>query len=324
MLSTRAACPIHRSLADLKADAANIGIDSRTVHGHRGHKKTWVDAIAASLGREARAAFMASLARPPTPKKKKKKKVETEMVGLQFERAICAALTIPYAGAYKYDAPSALLVDAVRELLLKQLPWAARLVHTAARGATHDFGTTDAAHHLSAKSNKSKSGKVAPQRIGQASPGAMALYLGVQTPDGTDAAALEAALKEALVNGNKARRLLKLMAAHTFALSPIIYLDVCRGEVVLVKIADGVTTADLDAHIDAAFDGGHAVWTRPPAVWIGSSTLKLPVKAGAAPTAVVEVQFHHASRANMACRWAWRAALALFDGLVTTTTRALP
>ena len=322
MLSTRAARPIHRSLADLKAEATTtIGIDSRTVHGHRGHKKTWVDAIAAALGPgEARAAFMASLAKPPTPK------VATEVVGLQFERAICAALTIPYVGAYKYDAPSALLVDAVRELLLTKLPWAARLVHTAARGATHDFSTTDAAHHLSAKSNKSKSGKVAPQRIGQASPGAMALYLGVQTPDGNDAAALEAALKEALVNGNKARQLLKLMAAHTFALSPTIHLDVCRGEVVLVKLADGITLELLEARIDAAFDGGHAVWTRSPAVWVGSSTLKLPIKAGAgaAPTAIVEVQFHHASRANMACRWAWRAALALFDGLVTTTTRALP
>jgi len=88
----------------------------------------------------------------------------TEDLGKIFEKSICMLYNIPYIGPYKYGNERPMLLKDRIKGLVDIFPM---LTHTAAKGALHDFTSTDSTLHLSAKTSKKKDGKVAPQKIGQ-------------------------------------------------------------------------------------------------------------------------------------------------------------
>ena len=98
----------------------------------------------------------------------------TEDTGKIFEKAICDAYGIPYDGPFQYSqAEVDMLTPRLKRLVTDNLfPMCA---HTASKGARYDFTAVAGESggevlHLSAKSNKKKGGKVAPQVVGQATP----------------------------------------------------------------------------------------------------------------------------------------------------------
>jgi hypothetical protein len=88
----------------------------------------------------------------------------TEDLGKIFEKSICMLYNIPYVGPYKYGTERPMLLKERIKGLADIFPM---LTHTAAKGALHDFTSTNSTLHLSAKTSKKKDGKVAPQKIGQ-------------------------------------------------------------------------------------------------------------------------------------------------------------
>ena len=106
----------------------------------------------------------------------------TEDLGKIFEKSICMLYNIPYVGPYKYGNERPMLLKERIKSLVDIFPM---LTHTAAKGALHDFTSTNLTLHLSAKTSKKKDGKVAPQKIGQPTKKKFLEYFGLP-PDMTD------------------------------------------------------------------------------------------------------------------------------------------
>jgi hypothetical protein len=94
-----------------------------------------------------------------------KKKVLTEDLGKIFEMAICLEYKTEYDGKYKYSMDEAIKMSKRIKKLKDIFPY--KLKHTAKNGGQYDFTNLEGNIHLSAKTNKNKNGKVAPQVIGQ-------------------------------------------------------------------------------------------------------------------------------------------------------------
>jgi len=89
----------------------------------------------------------------------------TEDLGKIFEKSICMLYNTPYVGKYSYGNQKPTLLKERIQALTQLFP---TLKHTAAKGALHNFTSENSSLHLSAKTSKKKNGKVAPQKIGQA------------------------------------------------------------------------------------------------------------------------------------------------------------
>lgn len=212
--------------------------------------------------------------------------VRTEDTGKIFERAICLAYDIPYDGKYKYglEEPSRL---APRLAPLTEL--FPPCTHTAKRGARYDYtAVADTALHLSAKTSK-KDGKVAPQVVGQAQPKAFCETLGLPWSSVPD---LKKYIQEHI------KEILPMLCEYTLA-CPNIYYNKRTDTIRFITLASAIPWADYTY-----------TWTCAADAWRNSSTCK--IRVGDRDVALLEVQFHSASRTNMAVRWCFEEFLTVF------------
>jgi hypothetical protein len=210
-------------------------------------------------------------------------RVVTEDLGKILERAICFLYDTPYDGHYRYsEAAAQALVPRIAKLK-DHFP---ACTHTAKGGGLYDYSTA-AGQHLSAKTTK-RGGKVAPQHVGQAKPAAFCERLALPP---MEIPALKAYLQE------RPAEILPKLEDFTWS-CPTIYYNKATDKVLYIVRRSPLPWA---AQPPAAY-----TWTRPAATWTNSSTLKINGRS------ILEVQFHTASRTNMAVRWCFEAVLAAF------------
>ena len=213
--------------------------------------------------------------------------LKTEDTGKMLEMAICLAYGIPYDGKYKYgmDVP-----EKLKPRLAPLLELFPKCSHTAKRGARYDFtALDDETKHLSAKSTKKGVGKVAPQVIGQSQPEKFCSVIGIEFTT-------IPALKEYIQTNIKT--ILPHLVDHTFDCSTLYYnqeLDTLR----FITLETPIKWDDYEFS-----------WTCSWDKWANSSTLK--IKSDKKDIALVEFQFHTASRTNMAVRWCYESFLTIF------------
>jgi hypothetical protein len=216
-----------------------------------------------------------------------KKMFRTEDTGKMFEMAICMANGTPFVSKtpYKYDMPKEALISRLQALVPRTGP----LTHTAQNGGRYDFSSpTDPLFHLSAKTTK-KDGKVAPQVIGQPKPQKFCDELGIVF---TDIPTLKQHIQENIPH------ILPKLEEYTFS-SPIVYYNEKTSRLCYLK-----QTTPID------WSNYTFTWTKPASSWNGSSTLK--VRHNEKDVAILEIQFHSKSRANMAIRWCFETVLDVF------------
>lgn len=223
-------------------------------------------------------------------------KVLTEDTGKIFERAICLAYDIPYEGAYKYglEAPTALLP---RLSALPSLFPPCR--HTAARGARYDFTTVDGSRHLSVKSTKGNT-MVAPQCVGQPQPPAFCTRMGLPV---MEVPVLKAYIQEHIAE------LLPTLLDYTIG-------DSCD---VLYYNQKSNAMKYIRRRADIPWSAYSYSWSCTPDKWNNSAKLRIHTAADAKPLPILEVQFHSASRTNMAVRWCFESLLSVGGDAFTIT-----
>jgi hypothetical protein len=224
------------------------------------------------------------------------KRVLTEDTGKIFERAICLAYSIPYEGAYKYglDAPTALLPR------LAPLPTLFPLCrHTAARGARYDFTATDDSRHLSVKSTKGNT-MVAPQCVGQAQPAKFCERMGLP--------AMEVPILKAYIQAHIAELLPTLLDYTIGGTCDVLYYNQKTNKMKYIR-----RVADIP------WDTYSYSWSTTAEKWNNSAKLRIHTPASAKPLPLLEVQFHSASRTNMAVRWCFEALLTVGGRAFETT-----
>lgn len=242
--------------------------------------------------------------------------LKTEDTGKIFEKAICDAYGIPYDGPFQYSqADVDKLTPRLKRLVSDNLfPMCA---HTASKGARYDFTAAVAGEsggegiHLSAKSNKKKGGKVAPQVVGQATPQKFwEEFLHFTNgsnhespvPDPVpDPATLKKYIQENIV------AIMPMLWKYTFD-SPIVYY--VRDTDQIRFIAPVAVVPDWSSF--------QYSWSRPYDKWTNSTSLRVIMPGGGGgggdTTTIMEFQFHTKSRQNMAIRWAIDKVLHLFAG----------
>jgi len=231
-------------------------------------------------------------------------KVKTEDLGKIFEKAICDWMEIPYKGKYKYTTPEqiAKCEEIARKLdKLRELIPPGNSEHTAENGARYDFtftresrelkSTTDDVSYWSAKTTK-KSGKVAPQVIGQPSIAKFREMIGCGNLP-------VAELKQYIQSQDNLARILQLLFDYTFS-CPVIYFNEATDDIKYIQSLNSIRWAGLK------FD-----WTKQHADWKNSSTLRVKRNPTDDWVSLIEFQFH-TKRKNMAIRWCFENFLSLF------------
>lgn len=218
----------------------------------------------------------------------------TEDTGKMFEMAICLAYGIEYDGKYKYDME---LPRRLQPRLAKLPELFPKCSHSAKRGARYDFTCiADPTQHLSAKTIKKGSGKVAPQVIGQAQPKKFCEELGITY---TDVPTLKNYIQTNITN------ILPQLVSHTFD-CPNLYYHQEEDKILFVQMVKDIDWSKMSYE-----------WTKIGDDWSNSSTLKIKTSRGF--VALVEFQFHTASRTNMAVRWCYDNVLDIFRDNFTIT-----
>jgi hypothetical protein len=223
---------------------------------------------------------MASALRTTAPR------VLTEDLGKIFEMAICLLYETPYDGLYRYSMESAQQLKARVARLKDHFP---ACQHTAKGGGVYDFTAATPggpAAHLSAKTTK-KDGKIAPQLVGQAQPAAFCERLGLPP---MESPALKIYIQEHIAE------ILPKLEENTFS-CPTVYYNKKTNRLAYIVRKEPILWAAQSFS-----------WTRAAADWTNSSTLKVN------GTSILEIQFHTASRTNMAVRWCFEKLLATFAG----------
>jgi len=220
--------------------------------------------------------------------------LKTEDTGKVFEMAICLAFNIPYDGPYKYGLERPTKLKDRLATLPSLFP---KCTHTAKRGARYDYtADADKSQHLSAKTTKHGGGKVAPQVVGQAQPQKFAELLGIPYSS-------VPALKEYIQT--HPTTILPILTSYTFDCPNIYYNE----ETDTIKFL--VLTKPID------WSAYKYTWTKAHTEWANSSTMKIETAKGNIP--LLEVQFHSASRTNMAVRWCYDNFLEVFKEHFTIT-----
>ena len=162
--------------------------------------------------------------------------------------------------------------------------------HTAKRGARYDYTcVTDENKHLSAKSTKKGTGKVAPQVIGQSQPKKFCEIMGTEYTTIPD-------LKQYIQT--EILKIIPILVGYTFD-CPTIYYNQEKNTIRYIT---------LNTPIE--WDKYQFKWTCGWAEWGNSSTLKIIIKER--EFALLEFQFHTKSRTNMAIRWCYENFLIVF------------
>ena len=249
-------------------------------------------------------------------------KLKTEDTGKIFEKAICDAYGIPYDGPFQYSqADVDKLTPRLKRLVTDNL--FPMCVHTASKGARYDFtvasdesGGGAEVLHLSAKSNKKKGGKVAPQVVGQATPqkfweeyvqfsgGASAAVPGVTDP--TDPTNLKKYIQENIA------AILPMLWRYTFD-SPIVYYVRETDQIRFIAPAAAAAAAGVVAS-EPDWSAFQYSWSRSYDKWTISTSLRVVAPGGGKEETILEFQFHTKSRQNMAVRWAIDKVLQVFAG----------
>lgn len=226
------------------------------------------------------------------------RKILTEDTGKMFEMAICLAYGIKYDGKYKYDMQ---LPNRLQHRLARLPELFPKCIHSAKRGSRYDFtAIDDPTKHLSAKTIKKGSGKVAPQVIGQAQPQKFCNELGISYTNVTE---LKRHIQERIIE------ILPHLVSHTFD-CPNIYYHQENDRILFIEMIKDI---DWNKMIYE--------WTKIGDDWNNSSTLKIripqPDSEDSSSTsrdfvALVEIQFHTASRTNMAVRWYYDNMIDIF------------
>jgi hypothetical protein len=217
----------------------------------------------------------------------KPKKIITEDTGKMFEMAICLAYGIEFDGKYKYDMD---LPKLLQNRLIKLPELFPKCKHTAKRGSRYDFtAIDDETLHLSAKTIKKGSGKVAPQVIGQAQPKKFCEEIGIEFTTISD---LKKYIQQNIT------LILPYLVKYTFD-SPNLYYHQKDNKIMYIEMIK-----------DIEWDRMTFEWTKLDEEWKNSSTLK--IKSSRGFISLVEFQFHTASRTNMAIRWCYDNVLDIF------------
>ena len=248
-------------------------------------------------------------------------KLQTEDTGKIFEKAICDAYGIPFDGPFQYSqAEVDKLTPRLKRLVTDNL--FPLCVHTASKGARYDFtAVADSGIHLSAKSNKKKGGKVAPQVVGQATPQkfweevcicSSSVAAIVAEPaitaepaiaaDPTEPATLKKYIQENITT------IMPMLWRYTFD-SPIVYYVRDTDEIRFIApaaLAGGGEQPDWSTF--------QYTWSRSYDKWTNSTSLRVIAPGGVKEETIMEFQFHTKSRQNMAVRWAIDKVLQVFAG----------
>lgn len=216
-------------------------------------------------------------------------KVKTEDTGKVFEYAICLTYNTPYDGVYRYSTEDAQILVPRLQNLPELLP---NMKHTASKGARYDFQNIDQNSKLSAKSTK-KSGKVAPQIIGQCSPQAFCTHF-----DNINFISNEQ-LKIDIQNSLNIPKILDKMMEFTFT-CPVIYLNKKSNKIKYITLKEKI---EWENYIYS--------WTRSHEKWTNSTTLH--ITKNHKKKSIVEFQFHSKSRSNMAIRWNFEKLIDIFQ-----------
>jgi hypothetical protein len=261
--------------------------------------------------------------------------LKTEDTGKIFEKAICDAYGIPYDGPFQYSqAEVDKLTPRLKRLVTDNL--FPMCVHTASKGARYDFtAVAEFGLHLSAKSNKKKGGKVAPQVVGQATPqkfwdecvavsGAGASGTssvsgagasGTSSASGAGASSVAAdptdpATLKKYIQENIAA-ILPMLWRYTFD-SPIVYYVRDTDQIRFIAPAAAAAATGPD------WTSFQYSWSRSYDKWTNSTSLRVVAPGGGdgggGDTTIMEFQFHTKSRQNMAVRWAIDKVLQVFAG----------
>lgn len=214
-------------------------------------------------------------------------KLLTEDTGKMFEMAICLAYGIDYDGKYKYDME---LPNKLQPRLSKLPELFPKVTHSAKRGARYDFTCVDdPTKHLSAKTIKKGSGKVAPQVIGQAQPQKFCEELGIPYTNPSD---LKSYIQTNITS------ILPHLVSHTFD-CPNLYYHQEENKIWFIEMIKDIDWSKMTYE-----------WTKVGDDWNNSSTLKIKTSRGF--VGLVEFQFHTSSRTNMAIRWCYDNVLDIF------------
>lgn len=242
---------------------------------------------------------------PSTPKTP----LLTEDTGKILEKAICDVYGTPYDGAFVYSQEE---VDKLipRVSNLKTDNHFPQCHHTASNGARYDFASDDGAQNLSAKSNKKKGGKVAPQVIGQPSAEKFCQVIGIEDPATIAALASSPPHLKQYIQEHIAT-ILPVMWEYTFS-CPIVYYVANTGD---IRFITETHTTPTPTPID--WNSYEYTWTRTHDKWENSTTLKISPSSPSSqpnekPVSIAEFQFHTKSRTNLAIRWNFEAVLKLF------------
>jgi hypothetical protein len=234
-------------------------------------------------------------------------KLQTEDTGKILEKAICDAYGTPFVGPFQYSQDEVdKLTQRLKRLVTDNL--FPMCVHTASKGARYDFTAVVGESggevlHLSAKSNKKKGGKVAPQVVGQATPQKFWEEY-VQFTNGSndmspvpDPATLKKYIQENIA------AIMPMLWRYTFD-SPIVYY--VRDTDQIRFIASGGEEPDWSTF--------QYTWSRSYDKWTNSTSLRVVAPGGGKEETIMEFQFHTKSRQNMAVRWAIDKVLQVFAG----------
>ncbi len=213
----------------------------------------------------------------------------TEDTGKMFEMAICKAYDTPYDGKYKYSYELAdRLCPRLQQILTKLFP---QCKHTAQGGSPYDFTAVDnPTQHLSAKTVKKGTAKVAPQVIGQAAPKTLCTHLNVPYTTDQDL--------KCFIQSN-ITQVLEQMTRHTFG-CPNIYYHQQRDTIKYIRLLQPIDWSQYTY-----------TWTRDWQQWNNSTICKISNVQGK-PISIAEFQFHSKSRTNMAIRWYYDNFIEIF------------
>jgi len=254
------------------------------------------------------------------------KTLKTEDTGKIFEKAICDAYGIPYDGPFQYCQTEVdKLTPRLKRLVTDNLFPMCK--HTASKGARYDFTALVAEEengkvlHLSAKSNKKKGGKVAPQVVGQATPQkfwdecCVSGASGASGETAPDPATMKKYIQENIMT------IMPILWRYTFD-SPMVYYvrDTDQIRFITPVVCDTATATATATASQPDWSSFQYSWSRPYDKWTNSTSLRVVASPGSASGAgakeetILEFQFHTKSRQNMAIRWTIDKVLSLFAG----------
>jgi hypothetical protein len=216
--------------------------------------------------------------------------VYTEDTGKMFEMSLCLAFDTKYMSPFKYSIEECYkLVPRIKKALEDNT--IVKCKHIANNGSQYDFESIcEQGVYLSAKTTK-KTGSVAPQVIGQASPKKFCDVLNI---DYIDIPTTKKYIQE------NSSTILEYAYKYTFD-TKIIYRNHTKNTIIVIE-----PTQQIE------WNNYNYLWTRHYADWNNSSTLKIFDETKNKYIPLLEVQFHTTNRTNMAIRWRFENILKLF------------